>query len=160
DPSDSTRHVVALDQGGIELGDRTYYLAADQADVRSKYKAHIAALSQLVLGIPIDADAVLRVETALAAAEVPADARRDPESVYHPMSPAELAALTPSFPWSTFWQATGLAEPTRIDVHVPQYFSALEHVLGSRAMSDMTAYLDWQLVQDRASELDKTVLDE
>jgi predicted metalloendopeptidase len=160
DPGDSSRHLARVDQGGVELGDRSYYLDADQADVRADYKSHIAALSALVLGRSIDADAVIRVETALATAFLPRDAFRDPASLYHPMSTVDLAALTPSFPWSTFWDALGVAPLDRIDVAEPDYFTALDDVFASTPIPDLVTYMKWQLIQDRSADLDQGILDE
>lgn len=160
DPADPSRYVLSIDQGGIELSDRAYYLDADQAEVRAAYLDHIRALSTLVLGAPIDADAVLRVETALATAAAPEDERRDPESLFHPMTGAELAALSPSFSWTRFWNASGFGVPARVDVVEPQYMAALEKLLASTPIEDLTAYMRWQLLQDRASEVDQPVLNE
>jgi endothelin-converting enzyme/putative endopeptidase len=160
DPADTTRYVLAVDQGGAELDDRSYYLDAEYEPLRAKYRDHIASLSTLVTGSPIDVDAVLHVETALATAMLPRDERRDPESLYHPMSGAALAELAPSFAWATFWEASGYEVPEVVNVLVPDFFVALEELLSTAPIEDLRAYMRWQLIQDRAADLDQAVLDQ
>src|SRR5262249_12027126 len=57
-------------------------------------------------------------------------------------------------------QAAGYGEPDRIDVRAPKYMTALEHLFETTRIGDLATYMRWQLVQDRASELDQAVLDE
>ncbi|MFO0758639.1 MAG: M13 family metallopeptidase [Byssovorax sp.] len=160
DPGDATRRVLILDQGGVELADRSYYLDADQKDVLVKYEAHINAMSALIGGTPIDAAAAIRVETALAEAALPRDQRRDPASLYHLMKAEEVTAMAPAFPWKTFWDRAGFASPAEIDVVVPSYLVALDALFQKMPIDDLKSYLRWQLLQDYASTLDQAFLDE
>jgi predicted metalloendopeptidase len=160
DPGEATHYLVVLDQGGFELPDRSYYLDADHQALLVDYQAHIEALSALIGGTPIDAAAAIRVEKALAQASLPDEERRDPVSLYHPMKVDEAAAFAPSFPLSSFWSQAGLPAGARVDVTSPAYFQALEAIFTGTPLDDLKSYLRWQLVQDRASELDQAVLDE
>ncbi len=160
DPGDATRHIAALDEGGVELGDRAYYLDPDYADILSLYEAHINAMSALIGGTPIDAAAVIKVETALAAASLPGEERRDPEKLYHPMKAADVAAMAPSFPWQTFWEKAGFSGLSNVNVIVPDYLTALDQLLETTPIEDLKSYVRWQLLQDRSSGLDQAFLDQ
>jgi endothelin-converting enzyme/putative endopeptidase len=157
---DATTYIAGLDQGGIKLADRAYYLEAEHEDVLALYEAHINIMSSLIGGAPIDAAAVIRVETALAEASLPAEDRRDPETLYHPMTAAEVAALAPTFPWQTFWDETGFSGLQKINVAVPGYFMALNDLLKTTSIEDLKSYLRWQLLQDHSRGLDQAFLDE
>ena len=84
-------------QGGLGLPDRDYYFDEDKEAKRALYASHVAR----VLGLMGEseeeakrgAEAVLRLETALAAAHLTRTERRDPETTYNRMAPAKLAAL-------------------------------------------------------------------
>jgi predicted metalloendopeptidase len=155
---DSTRYVANLDPGGVELPDRSYYLEAQESDLRDRYRQHIGRLSQLVLGRTIDADAVLGVETALAAAFLPAEEQNDWEELVHRMSRDEVAALAPAFPWQVYWDAIGYGDIDSLNVALPSYLTALEQLFTEVPLEDLKSYLSWQLLQDRSRYLDQAVL--
>jgi putative endopeptidase len=159
DLDDATRHIAVLDQGGFELPDRGYYLDAEQEPVRSAYREHIRRVSELI-GAPIDADAAIRVETALALASLPAADRRDPRELHHPLSADAVVSMAPAFPWRTFWDAAGFTDLQRIDVVVPAYVTALGALFEQTPIQDLEAYMRWQLLQDRSSGLDQAFIDE
>ena len=160
DPGDATRHLATLDQGAFELDDRAYYLDAGYADVLARYTSHIQAMSALIGGTPIDAAAVIRVETALAQASLAREDLRDPESVYHPMKAAEAAALAPTFPWQTYWTEAGFPDLAEVNVRVPAFLTALDALLKSTPIDDLKSYLRWQLLQDNSAGLDQAFIDE
>ena len=117
-------------------------------------------MSALVGGSPIDSDAVIRVETALVTAYTPDDQLRDPEKLYHPMTPAEVIALAPTFPWQAFWAEAGFSDLKSVDVNMPAYLTALEALFKTAPLADLKSYLRWQLLQDRSGGLDQAILDE
>ncbi|MEP7126390.1 MAG: M13 family metallopeptidase [Byssovorax sp.] len=160
DLGDATRHTTGIFQGGVELSSPSYYLDPANADVLADYRNHITALSNLVGGTPIDADAVIKIETALATAYVPADQLRDPETLYHPMKVAEVTALAPTFPWQVFWTEAGFPALTSVNVATPTFVAALEAIFAKTPLADLKSYLRWQLLQDRSDSLDQAFLDE
>ena len=98
------RCIAAVDQGGLGLPDRDYYLKDDASaspSCASKYLAHVQKMLEL-LGRragrrrPQDAQTVLEIETALAKVSLERVERRDPENIYHKMKREELAALAPT----------------------------------------------------------------
>lgn len=159
DLGDATRHIAVIDEGGYELPDRGYYLDADQGPVRTAYREHIQRMSEL-LGTPIDADAAIRVETALALASLAPEDRRDPRDLYHPITTDAVASLAPAFPWRTFWDAAGFTGLNSIDVVSPPYITALGKLFEQTPVQDLEAYMRWQLLQDKSSTLDQAFIDE
>ena len=100
DAIDSSLEIVSVGAGGLGLPDRDYYLKTDDKSVkiREQYVAYIQKL--LVLGgesakqAKFDADATLRIETALAKASLTRVERRDPHNIYHMMTIEELSKIS------------------------------------------------------------------
>src|SRR6185503_811183 len=130
DVSDPDHRVVYLDQGGIELA-RYHYVDPTEASTLAAYQRHITALASLFPTLSIDAAQVLRIETVLANAALDPDDRGDPRTLHHRMLLGDVAALAPTFPWSTYWQARGFGDTDTVDVIVPAYLTAMDNLLKS-----------------------------
>ena len=144
-----------VDEGGMALPDRDYYLKTDAKTVeqRKHYVAHIQKMFEL-LGDPpekaaAEANAVMAIETSLAKGALDRTARRDPANVYHKMTAKELAALSPNFAWGVY--LAGIAAPTgSLNVTEPEFFKRLDAELKSASLADWKTYLRWQLLHANA----------
>src|SRR5207302_10121297 len=85
DFKDSTSVIAQLDQGGLGLPDRDYYLNDDprNVEIRQKYVRHLERMIELAGRSPEDAKAraeiVMRMETALAKGSLDRVSCREPE---------------------------------------------------------------------------------
>src|SRR5262249_39245891 len=92
---DATRDIADVDQSGLSLPGRDYYLKPDDrsADLRAKFAATVERIFTLAGSTPeqaaADAKAVLSLETALAAAQMDRVERREPKNTLHTMSLAD-----------------------------------------------------------------------
>src|SRR5579864_3441907 len=162
DFKDASVNIANIDQGGISLPDRDYYLKTDQhsVDLRNKYEQHIANMFDL-LGKSLNttwdskakAGAVLKFETALAEASMDRVARRNPQSRDHPMTTKDLLNLTPNFQWTTFIADEHTPSFTRINVGNPDFFKKLTSIIEQTSLDDLKTYLKWRLLLRSASEL-------
>ena len=132
DLKDSTKTLMNVDQGGISLPDRDYYLKDDpkSADTREKYLTHVGRMFGLAGDTEEQAAArakqMLALETRLAAAQLDRVARRNPNNRDHRMTLDALKGLTPGFDLAAY---TASAEaPAFADVNVgwPDFFKALD----------------------------------
>ena len=104
DAKNSAEVIAEVDQGGLGLPDRDYYLKDDakSQELRAMYVVHVRKMLELAGETPqaaaADAQAVIRIETALAKGSMTRVERRDPKATYHRMSRQELQALSPAFP--------------------------------------------------------------
>ena len=159
DADDSRRQIAALDQGGLGLPDRDYYLASDEKSVviRAQYLTHIARLFELAGQAPdsalADARQVLRLETDLATASLDRVARRDPYQVTHEMSLTAVARLAPSLPWSRYFATFGKLDLRRINVGAPKFFAELSRRLVAEPLAVWQAYLRFHLLEAQAPYL-------
>ena len=87
---------LTLNQSGLGLPDRDYYLKADDdarmAAARTAYQTYLQALARAA-GLPEGAAArAYAIEQRLAEAQWPAEENRDPQKIYNPMTPADAGA--------------------------------------------------------------------
>ena len=101
DADNSKMTIADVDQGGLGLPDRSYYLDAKDEETRTKYREHVARMFELTGDSPADAaakaKAVLTIETGLATASLDRVSRRNPQLTHHKMSLADFVALNPQF---------------------------------------------------------------
>jgi putative endopeptidase len=163
DPKDSTQVIANIDQGGLGLPDRDYYLKTDDKSVmlRNQYQAHLVKMFGLLGSSAADAEAkakvVLAIETELAQGSLDRVSRRDPEKVYHKMTVAELAGLAPDFDWRAFLTAAGAPPIESVDVAVPPFMQTFDTVITGHSLDDLKAYLTYHLVISDAMLLPEAI---
>jgi len=156
DFKDSSQVIAQVDQGGLGLPERDYYLKQDERseELRHKYVAHVARMFELAGSNAADAKAkaevVMKMETALATGSLDVVSRRDPERVYHKMSTAEMAALSPVFAWKEYLRASGAPEIASLNVAWPDFLKALNAAIGQYSLADWKTYLTWHLLHTAA----------
>jgi putative endopeptidase len=156
DAKNSAEVIAEVDQGGIGLPDRDYYLKEDarSQSLRAKYVAHVQKMLELTGEAPqqaaTDAQTVLRIETALAKASMSRVDRRDPNKTYHRMSVAQLQALSPAFDWKRYLAAYKLDKIRSLNVGVPEFIKAVNTAIEAEPLSAWQAYLRWHMVHAHA----------
>jgi endothelin-converting enzyme/putative endopeptidase len=166
DMKNASMVIAGADQGGLGLPDRDYYFRDDprSVEIRKQYVDHVVKTLTLA-GEPSeaarkDAESVMRLETALAKTALDRVSRRDPEKVYHRLTPEELQKLTPNFDWARYFRGIGGPPITAINVSEPDFFKGLNQVIASTPIDELRAYLRWQLVHTNAFILSKAFVDE
>jgi putative endopeptidase len=162
---DATQEIADVDQGGLSLPDRDYYLKTDDRSVelRTRYLAHVEKMFTLAGAAPdkaaADAKAVLAVETALGSAALDRVVRRDPAQTRHSMTLNELQALSPGFSWRKYAAAADAPKFQVINVTPPAYVRALDQMIASTPTSDLKTYLRWHVLHASADMLPKAFAD-
>ncbi|NNN07094.1 MAG: M13 family metallopeptidase [Elusimicrobia bacterium] len=166
DADDSESEIPEVDQGGLGLPDRDYYVKEDpkSVDIRAKYVAHVAQVFALLGETPqaarADADTVMRMETDLAKASQTVVERRDPYKLKNKMTLAQLSALAPNFDWTAFVAALGAPKFKILNVASPGFFKELDALLKSEPMTDWKAYLRFHLANAEAPNLTAAFVNE
>ncbi|HEX3470269.1 MAG TPA: M13 family metallopeptidase [Silvibacterium sp.] len=152
DYKDARQQIAVVDQGGLGLPERDYYLRTGAADqkIRQQYVQHITNMLKL-MGEPeakaaSDAEKIMQFETALAKVSMDVTSQRDPKNVYHPMTVTQLAGLTPEINWTAFFEKTGVPSVTNLNVANPDFFKGLNALLISTDLDTLKTYLRWQLI--------------
>jgi putative endopeptidase len=158
---DATTMIAGLDQAGLGMPDRDYYLKDDEktVHVRDAYVAHVQRVFELLGDAPAvahdEAANVLAEEKALAAAQISRVDHRDPQKIYHKLDFAGVTATSPGFAWPAFWKELGIAKTAAVNVYEPAYLTAAFGPLAPDAdkkvaaawAATMRPYLRWRLVR-------------
>jgi putative endopeptidase len=163
---DATKMIGDMNQGGLGLPDRDYYLKDDERNVgiRKSYEEHVAAM--LVLGgMPKAAAAkgaadVLRIETEIAKVSMTRESRRDPANIYHKIDREGVEKLVPSFNWSAYFKTVGVPNIKEITVDSENFFSSLGGLRETVKPAAWRSYLTWHVLHKSASLLPKAFVDE
>jgi putative endopeptidase len=159
DAKNSTIMIADLDQGGLGLPDRDYYLKTDakSVEIRKLYVAHVQKMLQLAGASPEvaakQAEAVMALETELAKASLDRVARRDPAKMYHKITLRDLDALGSGFAWTRFFKEAGAPTLQTLNVDVPDYIKGMNAAIAAASLDDLKAYLTWNLVRDSSNAL-------
>src|ERR1700685_337395 len=156
DYKNSTQVIAEVDQGGIGLPDRDYYLKTDaeSVEIRKKYVTHLQKMFELLgdksATAAVEAQTILRIERALAKGSLTRVERRDPQKLYHKMTVEQLTALSPSFRWKTYFAKVGLPSLEALNVETPDFFKALNAEFTNETLASWKTYLRWHLINANA----------
>jgi len=165
DYKNSSQVIAEVDQGGLGLPDRDYYLKTDakSVELRQAYGAHVQKMFELLGDAPgvaaSEAQTVLRIETALANGSLTQVERRDPKLLYHKMTRPELEALSPSFRWKEYFSLAGQPGLQSLNVTAPDFFKTMNATLKKEGLESWKAYLRWQLANANAPYLSSALVD-
>ncbi|HMD58251.1 MAG TPA: M13 family metallopeptidase, partial [Steroidobacteraceae bacterium] len=155
DPKDPERYAVTLYQNGLSLPDRDYYLKADFAREKQELRSYAEQLLTLSgwASAKASATAIVALETRIARASWSKVEQRDPPALYNPMSPAELAAYAPGFPWRAFLRGAGLASKTRVIVAQKTAFPRIAKIFADTPLETLKAWLAFTVLDTGAPYL-------
>jgi len=166
DYDDASKVVAQIDQGGLSLPNRDYYLNTDAKSVETlnKYRQHLQKMFTLG-GEPeaqasADAATVVEIETAMAKAQMDNVKRRDPKNVNNKMSLAQVRELTPSIDWDVYLKAVKAPGSDHYIVTSPDFFRAEEKLLQEHPLDHWKVYLRWHAIHRAAPYLNKAFVDE
>jgi endothelin-converting enzyme/putative endopeptidase len=166
DMHDSNATIAYVDQGGLSLPDRDYYVKDDAKSVetRQKYLDHIQKMFELAGVSPDEATAeaktVLSIETALAQASMDRTLRRDPKTRDHKMTVAEITATAPNFRLAAYFASNGSPKFSTLNVGNPDFFKQINSQLDSVSLADWKTYLRWKVINSQAQVLTKAFVEE
>ena len=166
DMHDSSLTIANLDQGGLSLPDRDYYIKDDAKSVetRQKYLEHVQKMFELAGDKPdaaaSEAKTVLAVETGLAKAAMDRTERRDPKKRDHTMQVTEIAAAAPNFELVQYFAGNGSPKFTSLNVGNPDFFKAVNEQLNAIPLDHWKTYLRWRTLDTYAPTLSKAFVDE
>jgi endothelin-converting enzyme/putative endopeptidase len=147
DPDDSEHVIADVDQGGLGMPDRDYYLKDDakSKEAREHYVQHVQKVFELIGESPAaarkNAEIVMRLETAMAKASLTRVERRDPHKLVHKMKVADLTQLAPNFDWLAYYREMQYPEFAILNVDAPEFIKELNTLLSSEPIASWKTYL-------------------
>jgi putative endopeptidase len=159
DPKKVSKYVVGFGQGGTSLPDRDYYLNTDARTqrIQSAFKQYIIDLFTLT-GTEPDAAAknaatIMRIETALAKAQMTRVAMRDPNKTYNKFAVNDLTKTTPHLNWSQILPQLKVGKQDTVLVSSPSFMVTADELLAATPVEDWKVYLKWGVLRGSAGSL-------
>ena len=166
DFKDASKQIAFVDQAGLGLPERDYYLRTGAKDetIRKQYVEHVAKMLTLA-GTPEaqaqkDAAGIMAFETALAKASMPVTDRRDPEKVYHLQTIATFHQTIPGPAFNAFRKSIDSPEITELNNANPEFMTAMMKSLRDTDIDTLKAYMRYHLLTGSANRLPKRFDDE
>ncbi|MGB6133876.1 MAG: M13 family metallopeptidase [Acidobacteriaceae bacterium] len=159
DFKDATREIAYVDQGGLGLPEKDYYLRTDAKSVetRQQYVAHLAKVLELLgdsqSAAQSQAQSVMDLETALAKASQGVVERRDPQKIYHMESLTAFAAGAPAIDATEYVRAIGSPSIQQLNVVSPEFFAAISRTIDGASLDTIRAYLRVHLADSFSMDL-------
>jgi endothelin-converting enzyme/putative endopeptidase len=145
--------IAYIDQGGLSLPDRKYYINDDDAkmvEMRKKLTDYATTLFTLSGQSPRQAadsaQTVLRIETALAKDSMDRTLRRDPKNRDHKMTRDAAVALAPNFYLNRYFSDINTPAFSEMNVANPDFFKQVDAVIGSESLDALKIYVQWHLL--------------
>ncbi len=166
DLKDASQMIGELDQGGLGLPDRDYYLRDDEKSkgLRAAYVEHMKNTFVLLGETPEQAAksaaAVMETETALAKASLTRVERREPKNLYHRLERKGLKTEAAGIPWDVYFTAAGAKELQALNVTHPPFFKEVERLVKSAKPETWRPYLTWHYVSSVVPALPKSFQEE
>jgi putative endopeptidase len=167
DPQHSDVYAVQVNQAGLGMPDRDYYLRNDEkfAAIRKAYVDYIAKLFTLAgQKDPAGAAArILALETTLAQKQWDRARNRDRNATYNKMTLDALQGSTPSFDWRGYVSSTVAPAPAPnvpdVIVRQPDYLKAVDEAIGATPVETWKEYLRFGLIAAYADDLPAAFVD-
>lgn len=159
DPKDSSRTILALEQGGMSFASKTYYFDRDAkaVEIRKTFVEYVAKLFELLgetrPSAKLAANRVLKFETRIAESALTQEERNDPEKTNNPADLARLSTLLPSVDWPEYLKEVGLNGWNEVIVEAPTFLKGVDRVLKSSTEDEIATYLVFRILKEAAPDM-------
>jgi putative endopeptidase len=157
--------IAYIDQGGLSLPDRDYYIKDDarMVEMRKHLVEYVTETFTLAGRTPQQAgdsaQTVLRIETALAKASMDRTLRRDPKNRDHKMTRDAAVALAPNFYLNRYFADEAAPSFSELNVSNPEFFKQVNAVLDSESLDSLKTYVSWHLLRGSTAWLSQPFVD-
>ena len=148
DMTDNSNTVLYITQSGLALGNRDYYLLAENAELREGYLNFLKKIFTLAGDEKAEQKAKDAFDFQMTIAEPSWSMiqQRDIEARYNPMTPEQLYKEYPALRLDAYLDAMGIPAQSKIVLEQPSYFKALNRILAKTNPRILRHYLQAQLL--------------
>ena len=165
DEKNASQNILGVNQGGLTLGQKDYYLETDEATtkIREAYKKHIARMFQLFGFSKSQATKkmqnVFKLELALAKVSKSRTELRDPQANYNKMTLQEFNTKYPNLKLEQVMNAQGLQSKYMQELVVgqPAFMEGTNALLAKIKPAEYRDYMEWGVIVSAASYLNDEV---
>ena len=165
DEKNASQNILNINQGGLTLGQKDYYLETDEATtkIREAYKKHIVRMFQL-FGFKKGAAEkkmknIFKVELALAKVSKSRTELRDPIANYNKMTLKEFDSKYPHFQLEKQMNAKGIASKyiQELVVGQPDFMAGADQIFAKITPAEYRDYMEWGIITSAAGLLNNEV---
>lgn len=165
DDKNASQNILSINQGGLTLGQKDYYLENDEATIkiREAYKAHIVRMFQLFGFKKSVAEKkmknIMKVETALAKVSKSRTELRDPIANYNKMTFADFDAKYPHFQLEKQTNAMGVKSEyiQEMVVGQPAFMAVADEIFANMKPEEYRDVMEWGQIGSAAGFLNDAV---
>ena len=165
DEKDAKNNILGINQGGLALGQKDYYVENDSvtANIREEYKKHIVRMFQLFGFNEEQAqqkrDNILKIETALAQVSRSRTELRDPQRNYNKTTLNEFDQKYPNLKLETLMNAKGIDSRylQELIVGQPEFLAGADKIVSNMTADEYRDYMEWGQILDAAGLLSADV---
>lgn len=144
DDKNSTMNIMHLGQGGVGMGDRDYYLKAENKDIREAYEVYLTEIAKLAGFDEAKAKEMvantMKVETAIANMQYSSVELRDTHKNYNMLNVADFVNSHKGFDWATYLKDRNL-KMEKWDVGQTGYFDKFDKWFASANVEEIKDYM-------------------
>ncbi len=165
DEKNASQNILSVNQGGLTLGQKDYYLETDEATtkIREAYKKHIVRMFQLFGFSKSQATKkmqnVFRLELELAKVSKSRTELRDPQANYNKTTLADFNAKYPNLKLEQVMNAQGLESRYMQELVVgqPAFMEGANKLLAKMKPAEYRDYMEWGVIVSAAGYLNDEV---
>ena len=165
DEKNASQNILSVNQGGLTLGQKDYYLETDEATtkIRDAYKKHIVRMFQLFGFSKGQATKkmqnVFKLELALAKVSKSRTELRDPQANYNKMTLKEFNSKYPNLKLEQVMNAQGLQSKYMQELVVgqPAFMEGTNTLLAKMKPAEYRDYMEWGVITSAAGYLNDEV---
>ncbi len=162
--NDSEHYAPYLLQGGLELPDREYYVAASDGmrNIRAKYQTHVSTILKLAGYSDTDARAqgIIELERAIAEKHISLAENEDVHKANNTWTKADFTTKAPGLDWVEYFRGAGLSKQASFIVWQPSAFTGESALVTSTSLDIWKDWLAFHMIEDYANVLTKALADE
>nr|XP_046198520.1 endothelin-converting enzyme 1-like isoform X1 [Oncorhynchus gorbuscha] len=168
DSKSSNSNIIQVDQSGLGLPSRDYYLnKTANAKYLNAYLDFLVELGVLLGGSEETSRSLMQeivdFETTLANITVPQEERRDEELIYHKIQAKDLATLAPAVDWMPYltdvFAPVPLNDSEPVVVYAKDYLQKVSDLIASTNKSVLNNYMIMKVLRKMVSILDQKFQD-
>ena len=156
DLADSNMTILYMEQGGLGMGNRDYYIDEKNADKKAAYRTYLEKVFTLA---GVEGDIKKMVEDVVALEDRIAEKSwsnvecRDIQKGYNPFTYADFKAQFPGVEWDNYFAAFGLKDIKKLVVSQPSSFTNILEVLNTADIAALRAYVAAHYINAASSYL-------
>lgn len=149
DPDNSLSYIVCVAQGGIALGNKSYYIDTDESTqaIMAAYREYATKMFEIVgydaATAKTKMEEMLRIETRLAKASKSQADLRDTEANYNRVQYADLKKNNPNIDFDKFCEIAGYDNLDHLNLCQPEFLAEVNRLIADESLDALKSYLEW-----------------